>query len=541
MILTTLTFLPLAGALLLLLIPREEVGLHRGIAFTVTLLTFLASLFLFPIEPAQWNAVVDKEWVPAFGIRFHLGVDGISLWLVMLTTFLMPIVMLSTWTAVNKKVREFMIAMLVLETGMIGTFLALDLFLFYTFWEVMLIPMYFIIGIWGGDRKLYASIKFVIYTMVGSLLMIVAILYLYVKNHDVTQTWTFDYDTLSKLVLTPTQQLYCFLAFALAFCIKVPLFPFHTWLPDAHVEAPTAGSVVLASVMLKFGTYGLLRFAMPLFPDAFVRMAPLLAVLATIGIVYGSFVAFAQKDVKKLIAYSSVAHLGFVVLGLAMWNVKAIDGAMIVNLSHGISTGGLFLCIGVIYERRHTRKIDEFGGLAAIMPRYFAVFMIMTLASVGLPGTSGFVGEFLVLIGSFGAYKTWTTFTLFPHPKALTGIAALGVILSAVYMLYLFQKMMFGPLSNAKNRDLKDLSAREVALFVPMAVMALWMGIYPSTFLSDIDPAVQKTVDALVQKYNVHVDDGEQPKVMGATNNAPSQQQPVQIRPVAPPPGGGNE
>jgi NADH-quinone oxidoreductase subunit M len=534
MILTLTTFLPLFGALLLLLVPREEEGLHRGFAFTISLLTFAASLFLLAgdFQPAQWNFVVDKEWIPSFGVHFKLGVDGISLWLVLLTTFLMPIVLVASWSSINKKVREFVVAMLILETGMIGTFLATDLFLFYTFWEVMLIPMYFIIGIWGGDRKLYASIKFVLYTMVGSLLMIVAIIYLYVRNHDATGVWTFDYDTLLKLVLSPKEQLYCFGAFALAFCIKVPLFPFHTWLPDAHVEAPTAGSVVLASVMLKFGTYGLLRYAIPLFPDAFVRCAPILATLGVVGIIYGSLVAFAQKDIKKMIAYSSVAHLGFVVMGLALWNVKAVDGAMIVNLAHGISTGGLFLCIGVIYERRHTRKIDDFGGLAIIMPRFFGVFMVMTLASVGLPGTSGFIGEFLVLLGSFDAYKTWTALpALYPHPKVLTGIATLGVILSAVYMLYLFQKVMFGPLHNPKNRDLKDLSARECLYFAPMIVAALWLGIYPNTFLSDIDPAVQKTVSALATKYATHLDDGEPPKVLGA---APAAAAPS---PAAPSPG----
>ena len=359
MILTVLTFLPLAGALLLMLIPREEEGLLRGGAFVVSLVTFFASLFLLPgFDPNGWNHVVDVEWVPSLGIHYHLGVDGISLWLVMLTTFLMPVVLLSTWTSIGKKVREFVIAMLILEAGMIGTFLALDLFVFYVFWEIMLIPMYFIIGIWGGDRRLYASIKFVLYTMVGSLLMIVAILYLYVRHHDATQAWSFDYTALSHLVLSPREQLYCFAAFALAFCIKVPLFPLHTWLPDAHVEAPTAGSVVLAAVMLKFGTYGLLRYAIPFFPAGMAKAAPLLAVLSVVGIVYGSLVAFAQTDMKKMIAYSSVAHLGFVVLGLTMWNVKAIDGAIYVMLAHGISTGGLFLCIGVIYERRHTRRID---------------------------------------------------------------------------------------------------------------------------------------------------------------------------------------
>jgi NADH-quinone oxidoreductase subunit M len=527
MLLTLTTFLPLFGALLCLLMPREEEGLLRGFAFIISLATFATSLFMLgDFNPAQWNHVVDKEWVAAFGIHYKLGVDGISLWLVLLTTFLMPIVLCASWSSIEKKTREFVVAMLILETGMVGTFLATDLFVFYVFWEVMLIPMYFIIGIWGGERKLYAAIKFVLYTMVGSLLMIVAIIYLYVRNHDATGVWTFDYDTLLKLVLSPNEQLFCFIAFALAFCIKVPLFPFHTWLPDAHVEAPTAGSVVLASVMLKFGTYGLLRYAIPFFPDAFVTCAPLLNTLAVIGIIYGSLVAFAQKDVKKLIAYSSVAHLGFVVLGLGMWNIKSVDGAMIQNLAHGISTGGLFLCIGVIYERRHTRKIDEFGGLATIMPRYFGVFMVMTLASVGLPGTSGFVGEFLTLVGSFDAYKTWSLIgSLFPHPKALTGVATLGVILSAVYMLFLFQKMMFGPLSNPRNRTLKDLTARECAYFAPMIVMALWLGIYPNTFLSDIDPAVQKTVSELAPKRAIFVGEGEMPKVVGAQPpQAPSQE-----------------
>jgi NADH-quinone oxidoreductase subunit M len=533
MLLTLVTFLPLFGALLCLLLPREEEGLLRGFAFATSLATFGVSLFMLgDFNPAQWNHVVDAEWVASFGIHFKLGVDGISLWLVLLTTFLMPIVLCASWSSIEKKTREFVVAMLILETGMLGTFLATDLFVFYVFWEVMLIPMYFIIGIWGGERKLYAAIKFVLYTMVGSLLMIVAIIYLYIRNHDATGVWTFDYDTLLKLVLSPKEQLLCFGAFALAFCIKVPLFPFHTWLPDAHVEAPTAGSVVLASVMLKFGTYGLLRYAIPFFPDAFVRCAPLLNTLAVIGIVYGSLVAFAQKDVKKLIAYSSVAHLGFVVLGLGMWNVKAVDGAMIVNLAHGISTGGLFLCIGVIYERRHTRKLDEFGGLATIMPRYFGVFMVMTLASVGLPGTSGFIGEFLVLIGSFDAYKHWAQLgSLFPHPKALTGVATLGVILSAVYMLFLFQKMMFGPLSNPRNRSLKDLTVRECAYFAPMIVAALWLGVYPNTFLSDIDPAVTKTVSELAVKRVIYVGEGEMPKVVGA---APSPEPGQAAEPPAP-------
>jgi NADH-quinone oxidoreductase subunit M len=524
MLLTAITFLPLAGALLLMLFPREEENLLRGVGITTALITFLTSLFLLPgFDPNGWNFVVDAAWVESLGIHYHLGVDGISLWLVLLTTFLMPIVLLSSWGSITKKVREFIIAMLILETGMIGTFLALDLFFFYVFWEVMLIPMYFIIGIWGGDRRLYASLKFVIYTMVGSLLMIVAILYLYVKGHEAQGTWTFDYDTLRRVVISPREQLFCFGAFALAFCIKVPLFPLHTWLPDAHVEAPTAGSVILAAVLLKFGTYGLLRYAYPMFPDAAVKCSPLLATLAVIGIIYGSLVAFAQKDMKKLIAYSSVAHLGFVVLGIAMWNAKALDGGVIVMLAHGISTGGLFLSVGVLYDRRHTRRIDEYGGLAAIMPRFTAAFMIMMLASIGLPSLCGFVGEFLVLVGSFNAWKTFGDVgVLFPHPKLLTAFATSGVILSAVYMLYLFQKLMFGPLTNARNRELKDLSAREVAVFVPLVVMAFWLGVYPNTFLSTIDPAVKRTMIEFRSKMDVTVEDGAPAKMTGIPTNAPN-------------------
>jgi NADH-quinone oxidoreductase subunit M len=509
MVLTLTTFLPLIGALFLLMLPKEEHGLLKGAAIGVSTLTFLISLGLLGVAPTGFSSVVDVPWVDALGIHFKMGVDGLSLWLILLTTFLMPIVFLSSWNAIDKKVREFVIALLVLETGMIGTFAALDLFFFYVFWEVMLIPMYLIIGIWGGERRLYASIKFVLYTMVGSLLMIVAILYLYTQNHALTNEWTFDYEALSKVVLPHAAQMWCFLAFALAFCIKVPLFPLHTWLPDAHVEAPTAGSVILASVMLKFGGYGLLRFAYPLFPWAAAEMSPLLSILAVIGIVYGSLVAFAQTDMKKLIAYSSVAHLGFVVLGIAMWNQKAIDGAVYQMLAHGISTGALFLCVGVIYERRHTRRIDEFGGIATPMPKFFGVFMIITMASVGLPMLSGFPGEFLVLLGTFQAYDTWTDLpNFFAHPKILAAVAALGVILAAVYMLYLFQKVMFGPLENPKNKKLPDLSGREITYLVPMVLMAFWLGCYPTTFLSDIDPAVGGILKSFKAKWAQTADDG---------------------------------
>ena len=527
MILTVLTFLPLLGALALLFIPKEEENLLRGSAITIALATFGVSLcLLFNWNDTGFNHVIDIVWVKSLGIHFHLGVDGISLWLVLLTTFLMPIVLLSSWGAIHKKVREFVVVMLVLETGMIGTFLALDLFVFYVFWEIMLVPMYFIIGIWGGDRRIYASIKFVLYTMVGSLLMLVAILYLYVKYHQASPThdWSFDYATLSRLVLAPKEQLYCFAAFALAFCIKVPIFPLHTWLPDAHVEAPTAGSAILAGVLLKFGTYALLRFAIPFFPNATVEAAPLLGYLAVIGVVYGSLVAFAQKDMKKLVAYSSVAHMAFVVLGIVAWDHKAIDGAIYQMLAHGIATGGLFLAIGVIYERRHTRRIDEFGGIAAVMPKFTAVFLIITLASIGLPGLSGFVGEFLVLNGTFGSYASWAKDALppfLPHPKVLAAIATTGVIFSAVYMLYLFQKVMFGPLTNPRNRDLPDLSKRELAVFLPLIAMAFWLGIYPSTFLKTIDPAVKTTMAAFKEKLKAQTLDGALPVIMPEPGEAP--------------------
>ena len=552
MSLVIITFLPLLGALFLMFVPRQEEELQRGIGLATAILTFCASLrLLFGFDPAVYNHVFDRTWVDTLGIHFHLGVDGISLWLVLLTTFLMPVVFLSTYNSINKKVREFMIAALILETGMLGSFLALDLFVFYVFWEILLIPMYFIIGIWGGENRIKASIKFVLYTLVGSLLMLVAIIYLYVKGHDATGVWTFDYFALSKVLLTPRAELLCFLAFGLAFAIKVPMFPLHTWLPDAHTEAPTAGSVILAAVMLKFGTYGLLRFAMPMFPHAMAMCSPYLACLGAVGIVYASLVAFAQDDIKKMIAYSSVAHLAFVVLGLSMFTQKAVDGAMYVMLAHGISTGGLFLCIGALYDRRHTRKISEFGGIAQVMPVFTAIFMVMTFASIGLPGLSGFAGEFLVLIGTFTsggmsgaapvlhhvADTTWLIFAPFAwvvhhmkwwalsamyalgvHPKVLVVVASTGVILSAVYMLYLFQKVMFGPLSNARNRVLEDLSTREIVVFVPMVVMALWLGISPNTFLSSIDPAVQRTVAEFnAKRSQVNPQDGA--KVVGAEPN----------------------
>ena len=505
LILPITTFLPLLGAILCMLVPREEAGLQRGLGFAFTLLTFVSSLLLLPeqgADPAVMSHVVKWAWAPTFGINFHLGIDGISLWLVMLTTFLMPVVMLSTYGAITDKVREFVVCVLVLETGMLGAFLALDLFLFYVMWEVMLIPMYFIIGIWGGERRLYASIKFVIYTMAGSLLMLIAILFIYIKGHEATGQWSFAYETAKNLILTPNEQLFCFAAFALAFCIKVPLFPLHTWLPDAHVEAPTAGSVILASVLLKFGTYGLIRYAIPLFPSAVAECAPILSLLAVIGVVYGSLVAYAQTDIKKLIAYSSVAHMGFVVLGLMMLNSRAVNGAMYQMLAHGVSTGGLFLCVGVIYERRHTRRMEEFGGLWQVMPKFAVALLIFTMASIGLPGLSGFVGEFLIIVGTFSAQKGATGMPdIFGNARLFAALAATGVVLGAVYMLWLFQRVMFGPLSNPANKRLRDLTPREGLVLLPMLAMAFWLGIYPNTFLKDIDPAVAHTLAEFKEKY----------------------------------------
>ena len=409
-LLSIVIFLPLCGALVVMLLPRDEEGLCRQTGLVVSVITFLVSIGIpvaFAPGVAGFQLETNWAWIASLGVQYHLGIDGISLWLVMLTTFLTPIVLLSAQAAITKKVKEFIVSFLVLETGMLGAFLALDLFLFYVFWEIMLVPMYLIIGVWGGERRIYASIKFVIYTMVGSLLMLVAILYLYVQHGKLTGTYSFDYVQISKLLLAPLPQLLCFGAFGLAFAIKVPMFPLHTWLPDAHVEAPTAGSVILAGVLLKFGTYGFIRFAMPMFPYAATTLGPVIAILAVVGIIYGSLVAWAQGDVKKLIAYSSVAHLGLCMLGLFTLNARGVEGSIYQMLNHGVSTGGLFLAIGVIYERRHTRKIDEFGGLWASVPTFAAFFLIICLSSIALPGTNGFVGEFLVLFGTFDAHRSW--------------------------------------------------------------------------------------------------------------------------------------
>jgi NADH-quinone oxidoreductase subunit M len=505
--------LPLIGAILVMFVPREEKELARGIGLGVALLTFVVSLgILGPFDGriATTQLVFDKEWIPGLGAHFKIGVDGISIWLVLLTTFLSPIVLLSAHRAVDDRVREFVAINLLLEVAMVGAFVALDLFLFYVFWELMLIPMYLLIGMWGGQRRVYASIKFVIYTMVGSLLMLATIFYLYAKYGSVTGEYTTDLDKLTTLVLPQKAQVWCFAAFALAFAIKVPMFPFHTWLPDAHVEAPTAGSVILAGVLLKFGVYGFLRFAMPLFPYGAAVAAPYIAIIGVAGIVYGALTAFVQDDVKKLVAYSSVSHLGFCMLGLVALTPQAIEGSIYTMLSHGLTTGGLFLAIGVLYERRHTRRMAEFGGIWAQMPVFGALFLLCVLGSAGLPGLSGFIGEFLTILGTFisgGSHfpEGWPHFI--PYPKILAAVAATGVILGAVYLLYMFQKVMFGPLDNERNRDLPDASWREVAVFVPVIALIFALGLFPRPFLR----VTENTVDRFISDYKARLAEPDAP------------------------------
>jgi len=500
LILTYILFLPLLGAVLVWIAPGEKA------ARVISLITMLAGLALglvlwLGFDPASADmqfAEVRLEWFTLAGapIVYQLGVDGISLLLVELTVLLGPVVILSSWSAVTDRVKEYHIFMLILQTGMLGALMALDLFLFYIFWELMLIPMYFLIGAWGGPRRVYAAIKFFLFTMAGSVLMLLAIIFLayqpVVGSGGATGIEGFDIVALTaNLTSTPLKgniQLLLFAAFALAFAIKVPMFPFHTWLPDAHVEAPTAGSVILAGVLLKMGTYGFIRFAMPLFPYAAVKAVPVISVLALIGIIYGALVSMVQEDVKKLVAYSSVSHLGFVMLGMFALTSTGVQGSLLQMVNHGLSTGALFLLVGIIYERRHTRLISEFGGLSKVMPLFAVFFMIVTLSSVGLPGLNGFVGEFLILAGTFTAKHA--------HSKYYAVVAATGVIFAACYMLWMFQRVMFGPITKAQNRELKDLNGREVLYLGIILVFIVWIGVYPSTFLS----RSQATVDRFIEQ-----------------------------------------
>jgi NADH-quinone oxidoreductase subunit M len=489
----------LAGVLALLLVGNADGRrdrLVRWLALIVSIATFAVTLAVwasFDATAADFQLVEQHAWIPRFGIAYSIGVDGVSLLLVVLTGFLTPIALLSSWVSVERKVKEFSIFILVLEAAMIGVFLSLDLFLFYVFWDAMLIPMYFLIGIWGYDRRIYAAVKFMLYTMAGSVLMLIAILGLAYLHLTANGSYSFDLRALSSLDIPRATQMWFFLAFALAFAIKVPLFPFHTWLPDAHVQAPTAGSVILAGVLLKMGTYGFIRFAFPLFPEAAVYFAPWIAVLAVIGIIYGALVAMVQPDMKKLVAYSSVSHLGFVVLGICAMNVQGMQGAVYQMLAHGVSTGGLFLIVGMLSDRRHTRLISEFGGLKAVMPRLTAAFLVITLASIGLPGLNGFVGEFLILLGTF----RW-------DPRYVVG-AGLGVILSAVYMLWMFQRVYYGAVTNGENRDLPDLRPHEWSSVVPLCAVALVMGVFPSVFLAPMEPAVTRVVERMQNTRTLRV------------------------------------
>lgn len=492
-ILTYLLLTPLLGSLILLFLKKEQENLIQWFGLAVSLAAFVISIvMLINFDQADGNFQLIQKvlWIEGLNVSYHVGVDGISVLLILLTTFITPLTLISTWGSIKKNIKLFTFFMLMLEAGMLGVFISLDLFLFYIFWEAMLIPMYFIIGVWGGENRIYASIKFFIYTMFGSLLMLVAIIWLAIDASSQLGMFTTNLLDLYKVgpSIARDIQNYLFLAFFFSFAIKVPLFPFHTWLPDAHVQAPTAGSVILAGVLLKMGTYGLIRFNLPLFPQAAVEFAPYISVLAVIGIIYGALVAMVQKDMKKLVAYSSVAHLGFVVLGIFAMTVESVQGAVIQMVNHGLSTGALFLLVGMIYERTHSREISYYGGIAKIVPVYATFLLIASLSSIGLPGMNGFIGEFLILIGSFKSQvlDNWW-FTIF---------AASGVIFAAVYLLWMYQRVVFGKVTNTKLEDLTDMTGKEWLVLIPIFVFIFWIGIYPSTFL---DMTESSTINILEQ------------------------------------------
>ena len=498
-LLSVVVFLPLLGALLVAVLPRGEGGQHKGIALVTSLVTFLASIPVWTNfrTAGRWAFEQKAQWAPSLGISYHVGLDGVAMLLFLLTTFLGPIVVLSSWKYVQERVKEYCFALLVLETAMLGTLAALDLVLFYVFWEAMLIPMYLLIGIWGSERRIYAAVKFFLFTFVGSVLMLLAIFWLWSHNGH-----TFDYAVILDNGPAPREaQKWLFLAFALAFAIKVPIWPLHTWLPDAHTEAPAAGSILLAGVMLKMGTFGFIRYAMPLFPSAANEWAPIIGVLGVVGVIYGSFMCMAQTDMKRLIAYSSVAHLGFVMLGLSALTTEAATGAVLQMVNHGISTGALFLMIGYLYERTHTRDLAAYGGLAAVTPAIAAAFLVITLSSIGLPGTNGFVGEFLILIGTYTAKElgSWQLFgVVFAKGPTLSIFAATGVVLGAVYMLWMYQRVFFGPPRKAASHGLTDLTFREWLTVAPLLLAIVVIGAFPQPLID----AVKQPVGEFVQRVS---------------------------------------
>ena len=502
-ILHALVWLPLAAMFLVLAAPAERA---KHVAFWSSLGIFVLSLGLWwAYDPAGdvFQMVSTSMWIETFNVQYALGVDGISLFMVMLTTFTTPIAILGSYNYIQKREKAFYALMLLLEVGVVGVFLALDLFLFYVFFELTLVPMYFIVGVWGGERRIYAAVKFFLYTAFGSLLMLVAILYLYFRARSLLGVGSFAYGDLLSIPLALSEQLWLFAAFALAFSIKVPVFPLHTWLPDAHVEAPTPGSVVLAAVLLKMGTYGFLRFLLPLFPEASQHptVVMIMLVLGVIGIIYAAWVAAVQPDAKKLVAYTSVAHMGFVVLGIFALTVNGLQGGLVVMISHGVSTGALFLLLGMLYERRHTRLIDDFGGLGKVAPLFATIFVITALASIGLPGTSGFIGEFLALLGTFET-----------HPW-IGGIAATGVIFAAYYMLPMVQRMWYNRLERPENRTMPDLSRRELVILTPLVVLMIWIGFQPTPFLRRMEPSVRAVLE--------RVEGAAFGSALGAVNDAP--------------------
>jgi NADH-quinone oxidoreductase subunit M len=487
-LLSSILWLPLAAAVVLAFFPRTADTAIKGWGLFWSAATFVVSLGLlrgWDDAQAGFQFVEQKTWIPQWGITYGLGIDGITLWLVLLTTFLTPLIFLAGWNSLKKHPKEYVISFLVMETAMIGAFVATDILLFYIFFELMLLPMYLVIGVWGGANRIYAAIKFFLFTIAGSLLMLLGIIYLVFQNYHQTGLPTFTITELYGTQLDPTAAMLLFFAFSLAFAIKVPLFPLHTWLPDAHVEAPTGGSIILAGVMLKMGTYGFLRFVLPLFPDESLRWTWLMVALSVIGIIYGALVAWVQPDMKKLVAYSSVSHLGFCVLGIFAMNQAGIEGSILQMVNHGLSTGALFMLVGVIYERRHTRLLADYGGIGRTMPVFTVLFVISVLSSVGLPGLNGFVGEFLILAGTFQS-----------HPIAAT-LAASGVILAAIYLLWLVQKVFFGPITNEENRAIPDIAWNEIAAVVPLIVFMVWIGVHPNTFLKKMEPSVRQLVGTI--------------------------------------------